>query len=104
MIYKFQSRAAGDVIMLGANGDEVLGLIGKKPAPQGVIPVSAMPAAITALEQAVAGSDHHSRPAEADDHEASGAPGGVTIKQRIWPLLEMMKQSLAENHDIVWGV
>lgn len=105
MIYKFQSRATGDVIMLGPNGDEVLSLIGKSPAKQGIIPVDAMPAAIAALEQAaVGGADHAPRPAEVDDHEASGAPGGVTLKQRIWPLLEMMKASLAEKQDIVWGV
>ena len=104
MIYKFQSRASGDVIMMGPNGDEVLRLIGKQPAAQGIIPVDAMPTAIAALEQAVAADDHHDRAAEADDREPSGARGGVTLKQRVWPLLEMLKRSAAEKHDIVWGV
>ena len=37
MIYKFKSKAAGDVIMMGANGDQVLRVIGKTPAPKGII-------------------------------------------------------------------
>ena len=37
MIYKFKSKAAGDVIMLGASGDDVLRTIGKSPAAQGIV-------------------------------------------------------------------
>ena len=29
---------------------------------------------------------------------------GVTLRQRAWPLVEMMKRSMAEKADIVWGV
>ena len=29
---------------------------------------------------------------------------GVTLRQRAWPLVEMMKRSAAENAEIVWGV
>ena len=32
MLYKFKSKAAGDVIMLGPNGDHVLRLAGREPA------------------------------------------------------------------------
>ena len=28
----------------------------------------------------------------------------VTLRQRAWPLLEMMKRSIGEKADIVWGV
>ena len=31
MIYKFKSKAAGDVIMMGPSGDHVLRVIGKQP-------------------------------------------------------------------------
>ena len=37
MLYKFKSKSGSDVIMMGPNGDEVLRLIGKQPAPQGII-------------------------------------------------------------------
>lgn len=97
MIYKFKSKAAGDVIMMGPAGDAVLRLIGKEPAAQGIIEVSAMASSIAAIEQAI----------QTDEAAAKGqtaAPrGGVTLRQRAWPLVEMMKRSCAEDADIVWG-
>jgi len=107
MIYKFKSKAAGDVIMMGPAGDDVLRLIGKTPAPKGIIEVDAMPAAIHALELAVAADDA----ARAQAEQEAAAQGqtlaprdGVTLRQRAWPLVEMMKRSMRENVAIVWGV
>jgi hypothetical protein len=107
MIYKFKSKAAGDVIMMGPTGDDVLRLIGKSPAPKGIIESADMAAAIGALERAVA-ADEAAR-AQADKEAAAegrrAAPrDGVTLRQRAWPLVEMMKRSSAEGADIVWGV
>jgi hypothetical protein len=48
MIYKFKSKATGDVIMLGPTGDQLLRCIGREPAPKGIIEPAAMPAAMTA--------------------------------------------------------
>ena len=107
MIYKFKSKAAGDVIMMGPAGDDVLRLIGKAAAPQGIIEVASMPAAIHAIEQAVA-ADEAARAQAEQDAAAEGnklAPReAVTLRQRAWPLVEMMKRSIGENADIVWGV
>ena len=107
MIYKFKSKAAGDVIMMGPAGDDVLRLMGKAPAAQGIIEVSAMAAAASAIEQAVAG-DEAARAQAEKDAAAEGrtlAPReGVSLRQRAWPLLEMMKRSQAAGADIVWGV
>ena len=50
MLYKFKSKAGSDVIMMGANGDEVLRVIGKSPSATGIIEPAAMPAAIAAIE------------------------------------------------------
>jgi len=107
MIYKFKSKAAGDVIMMGPAGDDVLKLIGKTPAAQGIIESGAMGAAIAAIEQAVA-ADEAARAQAEKDAAAEGtklAPReGVTLRQRAWPLVEMMKRSMGEGADIVWGV
>ena len=54
MIYKFKSKAAGDLIMMGPSGDQVLRIIGKEPAAQGIIEPAVMPAAMAAIERAVA--------------------------------------------------
>jgi hypothetical protein len=78
MIYKFKSKAAGDVIMLQPHGDQLLRLIGREPAAKGIIEVSDMPAVIEALQSAAAQSD---APDESDGER------GVGLKQRVWPMV-----------------
>ena len=107
MIYKFKSKAAGDVIMMGPAGDDVLRLIGKAPAATGIIEVAAMAAAMSAIEHAVA-ADEAARAQAEKEAAAEGrslAPReSVSLRQRAWPLAEMMKRSMAEGAVIVWGV
>jgi hypothetical protein len=107
MIYKFKSKAAGDVIMMGPAGDQILRSIGKEPAAQGIIEVAQMPAAMAAIEQAIAAEEASRKEAEA----TAAAEGrklppseGVSLRQRGWPLLEMLRRAQADGHDIVWGV
>jgi hypothetical protein len=107
-MYRFKSKADGDVIMLAANGDQLLRLIGKDPSPQGIVEVADLPAAIAAIEAAVAASEAALKVArqEAAGDDPQGAPKHevVSLRQRAWPLLEMLKRSLAERVVIVWGV
>lgn len=108
MIYKFKSKAAGDVIMLGASGDQILRIIGKEPAAQGIIEVADMPAAMSAIERAV-GADEAARAQAVQEAAAAGhtppAPrDSVSLRLRAWPMLEMMKRARAAEQDIVWGV
>jgi hypothetical protein len=97
MIYKFKSKAAGDVIMLQPHGDQLLRLIGREPAAKGIIETAAMPAAMRALQEAAA---QDQQPAEG----GSNGERGVGLKQRVWPMIEMMKRSQAAGEPIVWGV
>jgi hypothetical protein len=96
MIYKFKSKAAGDVIMLQPHGDQLLRLIGREPAAKGIIEVADMPGVIAALQDAAVQSD-----APGDD---ANGERGVGLKQRVWPMIEMLKRSLAAREPIVWGV
>ncbi|WP_372527159.1 DUF1840 family protein [Piscinibacter sp.] len=107
MIYKFRSKAAGDVIMMGPSGDHLLRLIGKEPAPKGIIEAAAMPAAIAAIERAIVADEEARRQAEAEaaaDGKTLPPREGVSLRQRAWPLVETMKRSHAADTDIVWGV
>ncbi len=101
MIYKFKSPAAGDLIMTQPVGDRVLSLIGKEPSAQGIIDVDQLQAAIAALEAAVAAESP--KPANQDDG-GHGKGDTVSLRQRVWPMVEMMKLALAEKQPIVWGV
>jgi hypothetical protein len=107
MLYKFKSKAAGDLIMMGPSGDQVLRIIGKEPAPKGIIEPADMPAAMAALERAVAEEEAARAKAEREA-EAEGrtlAPReGVSLRQRAWPMVEMLKRAHAAGQDIVWGV
>ena len=106
MIYKFKSKAAGDVIMMGPNGDQVLRVIGKEPAAQGIIEPADMPAAIAAIEQAIATEEGAKADAtsDKDKNKDDKAHDRVSLRQRAWPLVEMLKRARAANQEIVWGV
>ncbi len=99
MIYKFKSAATGDLIMLGAHGDQLLQLLGREPAPRGIIEVADMPAATAALLASIS-QDEASR--QADDDEA--AQPAVGLRQRLWPMIEMLRRAQAGDAPVVWGV
>ena len=100
MLYKFKSKATGDVIMLGPNGDQVLRIIGHESAAKGIIEVDAMPAAIAALRQAVR-DDEGAAPGEGED-KAGGSK--VQLRQRVWPVIDMLERALDAREPVVWGV
>jgi hypothetical protein len=107
MLYKFKSKAAGDVIMLGPTGDAVLRAAGREPAPQGIFEAADLSAARAAIENAIAEDDT----ARAEAEVKARAEGvklpkgdGLGLRQRAWPLVEMMKRAQAAGEPIVWGV
>lgn len=106
MLYKFKSKASGDVIMLAANGDQVLRLVGREPAPRGIFEVDAMPALAIALVDAVV-ADEAARqarpPAETSPTAGDARRDGVALRQRVWPLVEMLRRCHAAGEVIVWG-
>lgn len=107
MLYKFKSKAAGDVVMLGRNGDQILRLLGREPAHMGIFEVADMPALRAALEQAVSAEEAERAQAQAEaaaEGRQLPVQEGVGLRQRVWPLLEMMKRAQAANEPIVWGV
>jgi hypothetical protein len=107
MLYKFKSKAAGDLIMLEPNGRRVLEIIGKAPGAQGIILPEQMNPAITALERAVAQeeADHH---AAIDEAQAAGRPlpqfEAIGLRQRVLPFTDMLRRCSAADKEIVWGV
>ena len=107
MIYKFRSKTAGDLIMLRLSGDQVLRVIGKAAAAKGIIEPATMPAAIIAIEEAIAQEEAQRRKADAQAIAEGRTPSradGVTLRQRTWPFLDMLKHANGENAAIVWGV
>ena len=100
MIYKFRSPAAGDVIMLGPQGDQVLQLLGREPADKGIFETADMPGLIATLQAAV--DAEAASTAGAHDDDAAKPPVG--LRQRLWPLIGMLRRCHAAGEAIVWGV
>lgn len=99
MLYKFKSKDHGDVIMLEANGRQVLEIIGKNAGPKGIILPDEMPAAIKALEAAIALEE------SADDSPDHVVPGdGLDLHKRSISFIEMLRYSHAVGDHVVWGV
>ena len=107
MLYKFKSKAAGDLIMLEPNGRKLLQVIGKDPGPTGIILTGQMAEAISALQRAVE-QEESERQAAVDAAAAEGKtpPKGpdVSLRQRAAPMIDMLRRCLKENEEIVWGV
>lgn len=105
MLYIFKSKAAGDLILLQANGERILQIIGKEPGPKGIILPEQMPAAITALEKAIATAEAPAEKTDAPDAESTVAPADrVTLRQRAVPFIDMLRRCQAAGKEIVWGV
>lgn len=101
-MYRFKSRADADLLMMAPIGEQILRIVGKEPAAQGIIASADLPAAIAALEVAIAAAEMAMK-GNGDDADDGGAVA-VGLGQRAWPMLEMMRRSLAARADIVWGV
>jgi hypothetical protein len=107
MLYKFKSKAAGDLIMLEGAGQQVLEIIGKSPGATGIILPEQMPAAIEALQAAIT-SEEAEKDAAMAAAKAAGEPvprfAPVSLRQRAHPFIGMLKLCLADKKEIVWGV
>ena len=105
MPYTFRSKADADLLMMEPVGDQILRIVGREPSRSGIIEVAAIPAAIGALEAAIAAERMAQRGERRDDDAAEERDRGqrVGLAQRAWPMLAMMKRALAEGADIVWG-
>lgn len=111
MLYKFKSRATADLILLEPDAHRILHIIGKDPEPQGVVTLEQMPAAIVALQAAITLDEQQCAHARAT-HHATGLDEAevelleqntVHLHQRGTPFLDMLRRSLAEEHEVIWG-
>ncbi len=114
MLYKFKSKATGDLIMLEPQGKYILKLIGKEPGAQGIILPSEMMTAIDALNAAVAQEELAHQAAkeaaqsgnvqETGTAPAADGPRTISLKQRVVPFIDMLRRAHAEDKEVVWGV
>lgn len=106
MLYKFKSRAAADLVMLETVGRRLQELLGREPADKGIFEADDLPVLMQRLEQAIEQEEAMLEEAEREA-KAQGQTirrPEVSLRQRLWPMREMMRRSHAEGQPIVWGV
>jgi hypothetical protein len=119
MLFKFKSKATGDLIMLEPNGRHVLQIIGKDPSSTGIILPAQMPTALAALESAIASEEVAIAETKAAAKLNAKNPFGdeaentkktysnadaIPLRQRALPFMELLKSSHSAGVEIVWGV
>lgn len=107
MLYRFKSKASGDVVMLQPNGKQLLEILGKDPSGPGIILAEQIPDAIKALQDAVfeeeAELQREIQEALARDEDTPD-PDRITLRVRVTPFIDLLKHSLRESTEIIWGV
>ena len=91
MLYRFNSAAAGEIVMLAPHAEEIFSAMDRPLEARGVLPASQLPAAIAA------GST-------ADEHDRGAADAPVPFHTRAVPFLTMLNKSQAAQADVTWGI
>lgn len=94
MLYKFKSKATGDLIMLEPDAKRLLKIMDREGQEKGIFVVEQLADAMAKLEQAIA------------EEEAQGLqdPKQISLRNRSQPMLKMIKMCLDKSADMVWGV
>ena len=115
MLYRFRSKSSADVIALQSTGDALLRAMGREPARKGIVEAPNLAAAIRSIEQAIEREEASLRqpvPLGAgaqdaacidDPEEDCAKPQAVSLRQRAWPLLEMLRRAQAHGDVVTWG-
>jgi len=109
MLITFHSKTVAEVLMLSPHAAPLLRAAGKLTGDavpeRGVISVAQLPSAIAGIEEAIKAEGP--APAEPDGFHDDEPPvpamaQPVGLQQRAFPLLDMMRRSLADGQDVTW--
>ncbi len=106
----FRSKAAGEIFMFTETARRIFEIIGKTEAPRGVITAEQVPEALTRLSAAVEEEREQLKAAAhaGEDADRRGdepqRPAAITLGQRAFPLIEMLRAAQKKRVDVTWGV
>ncbi len=111
MLIVFESKAAANVLMFSAHALTIMQVIGRSYTDslpeRGVITHEQLPAAIAAIEKAISDGKHDEEDdaeqhTDDDDVKVHPIAEPVSFRQRVWPLLTMLRASRDSNADVMW--
>ena len=106
----FRSKAAGEIFMFAETARRILDIVGKQDTPRGVISAEQVGEALARLAAAVEEEKAQVERAREDAEQAQrrGEPAegarAITLGQRAYPLLEMLRAAQRKRVDVTWGV
>lgn len=104
MLVTFTSSETGEVLMFASTAADLLHLIGKETTARGVFTVDEMAGAAARLRAAVAEQEQPPADEEASDEENPRKPPPVSLRQRAWPLIDMLERTARSGPEayVVW--
>jgi hypothetical protein len=107
MLYKFHCKKSADVFILGDLTQKIFDIIGKPLEDKGVFLLEQIPTAIAKLEEAIA-QDLELRKASVNDENETSSEKALAksdrLGQRAFPFVKLLKEALANNEMVIWGV
>ena len=102
----FRSKAAGEIYMFAETANRLLNIIGKPEGPRGVLTAEQVPDALAKLIAAVEEEKAQSAASrkQGENESKPGAEQPITLGQRAYPLIEMLRAAAKRNVDLTWGV
>ena len=106
----FRSKAAGEIYMFAETARRIFDILGKDDTPRGVITADQVPDALARLTAAVDAEKEALRAAQKQSDEAerrgdeAAAARAVSLAQRAFPLIEMLRAAQKKKVDVTWGV
>jgi hypothetical protein len=106
----FRSKAAGEIFMFEESARRIFEIIGRQESPRGVITAEQVPEAlhrlVDAVEEEKAQLKAAREDAELQDKQGDGTvqPRPITLGQRAFPLVEMLREAQKMKVDVTWGV
>lgn len=107
----FRSKAAGEIFMFAETARRIFEIVGKTEGPRGVITADEVPAALQRLQAAVdaeradlKAAEQQARAADRDGADTPAAARAITLGQRAFPLLDMLRAAAKRQVDITWGI
>ena len=99
MLVKFDSEV-GSVTMFGDVAVTLLKMTGHSGTVPSALLAKDIPAALERLKGALA---MHQGEGHAQTQEEDGAQNRVSLRQRAYPLIELMQRAAARGVDITWS-
>ena len=103
MLIIFSSQATAQVMMLDDLAKQLLAILGSQLETRGIMTVEQLPAAIQALEKAIA-QDNQASEEKKEAEEDRPSNEHLGLAQRAFPLLDMLRRALEKNKPVVWGI